>query len=78
MRYELVDGVVHIFEADRDVPFLKQPTWPNGDAWEEGEAEAWAEQMILALTDTTADLAGPDRENHPEPRPIPEEVTDGE
>lgn len=74
MRYEVIDGVLFVYEADREIPFLRQPTWPNGDAWEPGEAEAWAEQTILALTDPTAELAGPDRENHPQPRPVIEEL----
>lgn len=72
MRFEIENGVVFIYDQDSDVPFLKQPTWPNGDAWKKGEAEAWATQMILALTDPTADLAGPSRDHHPEPRPVEE------
>lgn len=70
MRYEIIDGVLNIYENDRDIPFLRQPTWPNGDEWEPGEAEEWAQQQILALTDPTADLPGPNRENHPTPRPV--------
>jgi hypothetical protein len=73
MNYEIVDGVLFIYEQNRDVPFIKQPTWPCGDEWADGEAEAWAEQTILALTDPTADLAGPSRDYPTEKRPIYEE-----
>ena len=72
MNFQIIDGIVYLFDAGSDVPFLKRPTWPNGDEWQDGEAEAWATQAILALTDPTADLAGPDRENHPQPRPVEE------
>lgn len=75
MRFEIIDGIVYMFDEGADVPFLKQPTWPNGDEWLEGEAENWAEQMILALTNPDADLAGPDRENHPQSRPVEEPST---
>ena len=60
---------VKIFEEGQDVPFLLQPNWADGDAWEEGEAESWAAQKVLELTDPTADLAGSNRDNHPRPRP---------
>jgi hypothetical protein len=76
MRYEIIDGVALVYEEDRDVPFLRQPHWPNGDAWEAGEAESWAEQVILSLADVTADLAGPSRDLHPQPRPAAEDEED--
>lgn len=70
MRYEINKGVVEIFQDGNTIPFLRQPHWPNGDAWKPGEADNWAQQQILALTDSTAELPGPDRANHPIPRPV--------
>jgi hypothetical protein len=63
------DGVKFFADADT-IPFLLQPNWPNGDAWETGEAESWAGQKLLELTDVDADLAGNSRDQHPRARPI--------
>lgn len=76
MRYEIVDGVVLIYEGENEVPFLRQPTYPDGSAWGEGQAEAWAEQVILSLTDPTADLAGDSPDAPTKPRPVLEEVVE--
>jgi len=76
MRYEIIDGVLFIYDANSEIPFIKQPTWPCGIQWAEGEAEAWAAQTILALTDPTADLAGPSPEIPTEARPVYEEEQD--
>lgn len=74
MRYEIIDSVLRIYAENEDtVPHVEQPTWPNGDAWQEGEAEAWAEQYILSLTDSTSDFPGPDRTTPTLPRPTEEE-----
>ncbi len=73
MRYEINDGILYIFDQGSNVPFILQPTWPSGDAWGDGEAEAWAEQTILALNDPTADLAGPSPEMPTEARRAVEE-----
>lgn len=51
-------GTIRLFDGINPEPFVIQPNWPNGQAWAAGEAEAWAEQMILALTDPDADDAG--------------------
>jgi hypothetical protein len=76
MTYEIIDGVLFIYQNNSKIPFIKQPTWPCGDEWADGEAEAWAEQTILALTDATADLAGPSREMPTEVRPVFDEETE--
>jgi hypothetical protein len=67
------DKSVAIFDGVNPEPFVIQPTWPNGSEWGAGEAESWAEQMILSLTDLTADLPGDDRENPTKVRPLPDE-----
>lgn len=78
MRYEIVDGVVLIYEGENEVPFIRQPAYPNGAPWGAGQAEAWAEQVILSLTDPTADLAGDSPDEPTKPRPVPEEVVEPE
>ena len=75
MNYEIVDGVLFVFDGINDQPFLKQPTWPDGTPWGKGEAKAWAEQLILSLTDPTADLAGPSPDMPTEPRIIEVDAT---
>lgn len=81
MRYEIKDNSVLIYEGDSEIPFLVQPHWPDGSEWAVGEAEAWAEQAILAMTDPDADDAGdsPDQPTkpkfvlvEPEPEALPE------
>jgi hypothetical protein len=58
------DGIVWISLDADSIPFLKQPTWPDGTEWAKGEAEAWAKQFILAAEDPTALLPG-DNPNEP-------------
>jgi hypothetical protein len=72
--YEVAaDKSVAIFDGVNPEPFVIQPTWPDGSAWGDGEAEAWAEQMILSVTDVTADLPGDDPEHPTKVRPLPDE-----
>ena len=72
MRYEIVDGAVLIFEGDNETPFMFQPTWPDGSDWAEGQAEAWAAQAILAMTDPDADDAGDSPDAPTKPKYVPE------
>jgi hypothetical protein len=72
------DKSVAIFDGVNSEPFVIQPTWPDGAAWGVGEAEAWAEQMILSLTDETSDLPGDSADAPTKVRPIPEEVVEPE
>ena len=73
MRYEIKDGAVYIFDAQSDIPFIYQPHWPNGQDWADGEAEAWAAQVILALTDPDADDAGDSPEQPTKPKIVHDE-----
>jgi hypothetical protein len=73
MRYEIIDGEVLIFDQGAEIPFLRQPFWPDGTAWGAGEAEAWAEQVILAMTDPDADDAGDSPDAPTKPKYVPEE-----
>ncbi|CAB4123475.1 hypothetical protein UFOVP46_6 [uncultured Caudovirales phage] len=70
-RYEVdSDLVVRIFLDDNDYPSIVQPSWSDGEPWaDEAQASSWASQFILALTDGTADLAGPSPDQPTIPRP---------
>ena len=48
VRYEILsDNTIEVFYDDATVPSLRQPHWPNGDAWEDAaEAESWAKLYI--------------------------------
>ena len=60
-----------VFLDDNDYASIIQPNWPDGQAWKNKvEATAWAEQFVLALTDETAELAGPNPEQPTVSRPI--------
>ena len=75
MIYKISNGILEIFTDSNDAtPHLSQPSWPNGDVWESGEAEAWAEQYILAMGDPSADLPGPNKKNPVVSRPSQEEL----
>jgi hypothetical protein len=69
------DGAVLIFDGINELPFVKQPNWPSGQEWAAGEGEAWAQQLILSITDENADFAGnsPDQPTIPKPVIILEE-----
>jgi hypothetical protein len=80
MNYEIdADGVLWISQDGADVPFLKQPHWPNGEAWKKGEAKKWGEQFILAANDPTAELPGdsPDEPTKPRPEIETPKLTEG-
>lgn len=73
----LEDNVLEVFDGVNPEPFLRQPHWPNGEAWANAdEARAWGEQMVLSMTDETAELAGPSPEQPTTPRPVPLTGTD--
>lgn len=69
-------GAVWLYDGVNPEPFMHQPTWPNNTPWGKGEAKKWAEQVILSLTDDTADLAGdgPDEPTRKRPTPVAPEV----
>lgn len=75
ITYAIVDGAVCLYEDGNDKPFLYQPHWPDGTDWADGEAEAWAQQAVLALTDPTADDAGDNPEQPTKPKIVIEDET---
>jgi hypothetical protein len=70
-------GAVWFFDGVNPEPFMWQPNWPDGTEWADGEAEAWAKQTILALTDPDADYAGDNPANPTKPRVVPEDDSEG-
>lgn len=70
--YEIDEnGAVWIYDGVNPEPFMHQPTWPNNTPWKEGEASKWADQVILSLTDSEADLPGDSPEEPTRKRPAP-------
>jgi hypothetical protein len=63
------NGAVSIYDKGDTIPFCFQPNWPSGEAWGTGEAEAWARQLILSLSDDTEELAGDTPSQPTKPRP---------
>ncbi len=51
VRYEILENnTVEVFYDDATVPSLRQPNWPNGDAWaDSAEATEWAEAYVASL-----------------------------
>jgi hypothetical protein len=72
-RIEILEGnVLEIFDGINPEPFARQPYWPDGTAWANAdEAMAWGEQVILSITDQTADFAGNSPAEPTISRPIP-------
>ena len=76
IRYSLTSGnAVEVFYEGSDIPSLRQPTWPNGDAWTDAaEASAWAELYLASITDETAPFAPNARGEAGAPKPTDEEI----
>jgi hypothetical protein len=72
LRYEIdAQGAALIFIDNLTAPSIMQPTWPDGSAWSDGEAETWAEQYILSIEDETAQLPGDSPSQPTKTRPEP-------
>lgn len=76
VRYEVLDNnTVGVFYGDSTVPSLRQPHWPNGDAWADAaEAEAWAKLYVASVTDEKAPYAPDARGKQGAAKPTPEEI----
>jgi hypothetical protein len=69
--YEIDDkGAVWLYDGINPEPFQYQPNWPDSTPWGDGEAEAWAKQTILSLTDPEAEIAGDNPSEPTKPRPV--------
>ncbi len=68
--------LVEIFSPIQEEPFIYQPDWPNGDAWESAEeAEEWAKEFIAFFKKET-NIPARSWRNH-EPEPISLSPTEG-
>ena len=66
---------VEIFNDTQEQPFLRQPTWPNGAAWESAEsAEEWAQLFIASIEDELAPFAPTIPGEPGQPKPTPEQI----
>jgi hypothetical protein len=73
-RAEFTDGVLLGFDSASDVPFLSQPTWPDGTAWaSEAEALDFFDVLVVSFSDKSAPIVGDGPHNHPQPRLVIEE-----
>lgn len=70
-RIEIKPGnVVEIFAGDSEIPYLRQPNWPDQTPWaDESEARSWAEMFVEAAEVAEAPFApnGPGQERQPKP-----------
>lgn len=77
-RIEIKPGnIVEIFADNAEIPFLRQPNWPDQTAWaNEAEAQAWAEMFVEAIEVADAPFApnGPGMER--QPKPTPEQIAE--
>lgn len=77
-RIEIQEGtVVEVFndEDSHGLPFLRQPTWPDGSSWaNQEEAMSWAEMFVESMDANSTHYApaGPGQER--QPKPTPEEI----
>lgn len=65
-----INFTVEIFNDVQEQPMLRQPTWPNGTAWESAQsAEEWAQLFIESLNNESAPYApaGPGQLGAPKP-----------
>ena len=79
-RIEILDNnTVEIFAEGSDVPFLRQPNWPNQAPWADAaEAISWAEMFVEAIEvlDAPYAPAGPGLER--QSKPTPEQIAEWE
>jgi hypothetical protein len=75
----LKNNTVEIFAEGSDVPFLRQPNWPNQAPWADAaESRAWAEMFVEAIEVADAPFApvGPGLER--QAKPTPEQIAEWE
>jgi hypothetical protein len=76
-RAEFVDGVLLGFAGDDEIPFLSQPTWPDGTAWaNKAQALNFFDVLVASFTDPTSPIVGDNPENHPKAREVIEPPTE--
>ena len=68
-------NTVEVFVEGHGAPMLRQPHYPNQDAFDtKAEAEEWAQLFIAAMTDEAAPFAPIGKGIAGEPKPTKEEI----
>ena len=75
----LANKTVEVFAEGSNVPFLRQPTWPDQSPWADAEeARTWAEMFVesLEVADAAYAPTGPGLER--QAKPTPEQIAEWE
>ena len=68
-------NTVEVFVEGHEPPMLRQPHYPNGDAFDtKAEAEEWAQLFIASMTDEDAPFAPVGKGLDGEPKPTKEQI----
>ena len=68
-------NTVEVFVEGQEPPMLRQPHYPNGDAFDtKAEAEEWAQLFITAIEDEDAPYAPAGKGLAGEPKPTKEQI----
>lgn len=66
---------VECFAENATVPHLRQPHWPNGEAWaNKEEAQTWADAFLLSENDESAPLYPLSRDADARFKPTAEQI----
>lgn len=69
------ENTVEVFVEGQEPPMLRQPHYPNGDAFDtKAEAEEWAGLFIASMTDENAPYAPAGKGLAGEPKPTKEQI----
>lgn len=68
-------NTIEVFVEGQEPPMLRQPHYPNGDAFDtKSEAEEWAELFIASMVDEDAPFAPIGKGLAGEPKPTKEQI----
>lgn len=71
------ENTVEVFVEGQEPPMLRQPHYPNGDAFDtKAEAEEWAELFIASMTDEDAPYAPNGKGLAGEPKPTKAQIVE--
>lgn len=71
----LENNTVEIFAEGQKVPGIRQPTWPNGQAWASAdEARGWAEMYVESIEVPEAPFAPSEPGGERKEKPTAEEI----
>lgn len=69
------ENTVEVFVEGQEAPMLRQPHYPNGDAWEsKAKAEDWAKLFIASIEDEAAPFAPVGKGIAGEPKPTKAQI----